>query len=170
MERADLLLTIAEIAIAFAGFASIVSVLGRRRSSDDPRLDALRLRAMLESALTVVVFALAPFIPNAFGLSEAATWRFAAIAFLIWNGIGLVIFRRRTRALAEQDITPPTRGYVALMLIVELLLQIPLLAVALGLFPHVAAALYLVALLTALLQAGIFFMRVVGSLLVAAAE
>jgi hypothetical protein len=75
VERADLLLTTAEIAIAFAGFASIVSVLGRGRSSDDSRLDALRLRAMLESALTVVVFALAPFIPNAFGLSDVALCR-----------------------------------------------------------------------------------------------
>jgi hypothetical protein len=78
--------------------------------------------------------------------------------------------RRRTRALTEENITAPNRAYLILMLVIELFLDLPLLAVALGLFPDVASALYLVALLTALLQAGIFFMRVVGSLLVAVAE
>ena len=37
MPESDVLLTIAEVAVAFAGFASLVGVLGQRSSADDPR-------------------------------------------------------------------------------------------------------------------------------------
>ena len=50
-EHSNFLLTTAEIAIAFAGFASIVSILGRQHS-----LGGQLLRIMLEASLTVVIF------------------------------------------------------------------------------------------------------------------
>jgi len=112
------------------------------------------------------MFAFVPFVLNAFGSSDAATWRSAGMVFLLWNIVGLVRGGRRSRALSEQGIASPRSGFFALMLIIESFIDLPLLALALGFFPDVAFALYLVALLTALLQAGIFFMRVVGSLLV----
>ena len=44
MENGGILLTIAEVAVAFAGFASIVSVLGRRSSDTPEHINALRMR------------------------------------------------------------------------------------------------------------------------------
>ena len=51
MQQSELLFSIAEVAVAFAGFASIVGALGRRYSRDDPRLDSFRLRTMLSASL-----------------------------------------------------------------------------------------------------------------------
>ena len=57
----DLLLSIAEVAVAFAGFASLVSILGRRSSRDSPVVQAARLRGLIISSLIVVAFAFFPF-------------------------------------------------------------------------------------------------------------
>ncbi len=42
------------VAVAFAGFASLVSILGRRSSRDDPRINAVRMRSMILYSLLVV--------------------------------------------------------------------------------------------------------------------
>ena len=42
---------VAELAIALAGFASLVAIIGRRQARDDATMDAIRLRGMLESSL-----------------------------------------------------------------------------------------------------------------------
>ncbi len=61
MSESDVLLTIAEVAVAFAGFASLVGVLGQRSSADDPRVIGLRMRGMLLSSLMVVAFSISLF-------------------------------------------------------------------------------------------------------------
>ena len=75
MQDSDLLLTISEVAVAFAGFASLVSVLGQRSSRDDVRVSSIRMRAMVLYSLLVVAFSLLPFVLNRYGLSEVAVWR-----------------------------------------------------------------------------------------------
>lgn len=170
MERSDLLLTLAEIAIAFAGFASIAAVLGRERSRDDPRFDAWRLRNVLEASLAVGLFAVFPFIPHAFALGEDAAWRLSALAFLLWNVAGVFMSVRRARALQQQGTDTGSLGYLLLFVAIELSIDLPLLAVALGLLPQVASAVYLVALILSLVQAGLFFIRLVSSLLMAVVE
>ena len=47
MQDRDLLLTSAEVAVTFAGFASLVTVFGSRSSRDGAQIDANRLRTML---------------------------------------------------------------------------------------------------------------------------
>jgi hypothetical protein len=54
VEGSDALFTVAELAIAFAGFASLAAVIGRRHGGDRPEIDALRLRNMLEASLREV--------------------------------------------------------------------------------------------------------------------
>jgi hypothetical protein len=63
MEGAELLPTLAEIAVAFAGFASLVSILGGRSSGDQLVANLVRLRGMLQSAILVLAFSFAPFLP-----------------------------------------------------------------------------------------------------------
>ncbi len=50
MEHSDTLLTIAELAVALAGFASLVSVIGRRQNNTSRAVDSIRLQMMLEVA------------------------------------------------------------------------------------------------------------------------
>ncbi len=56
MNDADVLLTISEVSVAFAGFASLVSVLGQRHSREHFDLNIARLRGMLENSLMVLLF------------------------------------------------------------------------------------------------------------------
>ena len=44
MAESEVLFIIAEVAVAFAGFASLVGVLGQKVSRDDPRVLGTRMR------------------------------------------------------------------------------------------------------------------------------
>ena len=104
MDQPDTLLTLAEISVAIAGFAGIISMLGRGRSTKSTAADALRVQQMLEMALLNALFALAPLPFLASGEAGAATWRvgcglhLGASVFLTVLGI----WRFRTR-LPEAD-------------------------------------------------------------------
>jgi Zn-dependent protease len=74
MSEADLLLTTAEIAVAFAGFAGLISVIGRG-SASDPRRAAILLRFALEVSLFVVAFSLIPLLPLNYGVATESLWR-----------------------------------------------------------------------------------------------
>ena len=95
MENGGILLTIAEVAVAFAGFASIVSVLGRRSSDTPEHINALRMRAMILSSLLAVAFSILPFLLHSYGLAGAALWRTSSV-FLLFASTGLAysIMRR----------------------------------------------------------------------------
>jgi hypothetical protein len=60
VDHRDTLLTIAELAVALAGFASIVSVVAQRAEEDARLADSYRLRLMLEVALRNAGFAVLP--------------------------------------------------------------------------------------------------------------
>ena len=75
LSESELLLTTAELSVAFAGFASLASILSRRLSQDDPRVDSGRLINMLTPSLTVTALTLAPFLPMLFEWSHGAVWR-----------------------------------------------------------------------------------------------
>ena len=62
MAESDLLFTIAEVAVAFVGFASLVAILGQRSSKDDPRMISARMRGMVLFSLLAVAFSLLPAI------------------------------------------------------------------------------------------------------------
>ncbi len=83
MQDSDLLLTIAEVAVAFAGFASLVSILGQRSSQDDLYVSSVRMRAMVLYSLLVVAFSLSPFVFNRYGLQDETVWRVSSALFAI---------------------------------------------------------------------------------------
>jgi hypothetical protein len=74
MNETELLLTIAEISVAFAGFASLASIFGRRSSHSDACVDAGRVMNMLTVSLTVTGLALFPFVLMLLGLSTRWVW------------------------------------------------------------------------------------------------
>ena len=82
MQHSDLLQTFAEIAVAFAGFASLISLLGH--SSEF--IDRTRLVGMVRTSLLATAFALFPFVPIALGMHEATTWRLSAGLLFVVSG------------------------------------------------------------------------------------
>ena len=83
LSEAELLPTLAEISVAFAGFASLISVLGGISSREKMAANLWRLRGMLETSVLTLVFSLAPFLPAKFGASTDTSWRMAAAAFSV---------------------------------------------------------------------------------------
>ena len=74
MDETELLLTIAEISVAFAGFASLASIFGRRSSHSDGCVDAGRVMNMLTVSLTVTGLALFPLVLMLMGLPTRLIW------------------------------------------------------------------------------------------------
>lgn len=60
MEHIDLLLTIAEIGVAVAGFAALATVIGQSRRHTDPQVNAIRLRGLMNVPLATMFLALIP--------------------------------------------------------------------------------------------------------------
>ena len=116
MEHGDLLLTIAEVAVAFAGFASIVGILGTRSASSAPRVNALRMRIMLLHSLVVVAFSLVPHILHSYGLQEGTVWRASSgLYVIVLTIVGVSLFPRirKIRALPSNVGSGGREGLVA---------------------------------------------------------
>ncbi len=162
MQDSDLLLTIAEVAVAFAGFASLVSILGHRSAQDDFYVSSVRMRAMVLYSLLVVAFALIPFVFNRYGLRDEALWRvssalfaIAVVAVEVWlirQVFGLHVLSRRRPVLV---IVIPTLSVAS----------VTLLANATIVPSSLTAALYLTGLGLLLFLAGLVFALILFSFL-----
>ncbi|MFC1660701.1 hypothetical protein ACFL3S_04420 [Gemmatimonadota bacterium] len=162
LENTDTLLSMAEIAAAFAGFAALVSVI--RRASDQPAdavHDLLRLRLVISSSVGGVAAALIPVGLAGYGLDTGLIWRLAALIFLVFDNGVIVSFVGSYKPV--RGSFPPDRLAVALVSSLELVEQISLIAVVLGITIGNAPALYVTALIANLCQAGFIFVRFVGS-------
>lgn len=159
MGEADLLLTTAEIAVAFAGFASLISVIGRG-SAENPRLAAFQLRFALEVALFVAAFSLIPLLPLKYGLAPVPAWRLSSFLFVVASQ--LVSFGMARRWYRSSDLTVATSVKVTALVLsggADLLLLVN----ALGFFGSAGFPVYVTGLFANLGLAGFYFLLVVGS-------
>lgn len=163
MSGFDILVAISEVAVAFAGFASLVSILGQRRSVDDARVLGVRMRAMLLASLLVVAFALVPLVLVEFGGSTATVWRMsslgllaATVAYLVWLGATFRWLRRTVEARPFQRFVILPVLYSTFTLLVG--------SIAANLIVA-GAALYVTALALLLFQSGFAFSLIVFSFL-----
>ena len=162
LENTEALLSLAEIAATFAGFAALVSVV--RRGANQPAdavHDLLRLRLVIGGSVAGVAAALVPVGLVGYGLGIDISWRIAAALFVIFdNGIlaGFVAAYRPVRGTF-----PPDRVAVTVVMLLEGVEQVSLVIVLFGMAPEKAAALYVTALIANLCQAGFIFVRFVGS-------
>lgn len=162
LENTDTLLAMAEIAAAFAGFAALVSVI--RRAANQPAdavHDLLRLRLVISSSVAGVAAALVPVGLAGYGLDAGLTWRLAAVIFLIFNNGIIASFLGSYQPV--RGTFPPDRLAVVVVGSLEVIEQVSLVAVVLGLPVGNAPALYVTALIANLCQAGFIFVRFVGS-------
>ena len=164
MSDSDILLTIAEVAVAFAGFSSLVGILGQRSSLDDPRVLGVRMRAMLLSSLLVVAFSILPVVMARYGATPELLWRSSSLALLVASGAFLVWVLLSFRALGRPAMT---RTWVQRFIILPTVL-LTLTSLVMLLLVNVMLArpaIYLTALLLMLFQSGHTFCHIVFSFL-----
>ncbi len=95
MDETDILLTVAEIGVALAGFASLAAILGRRDKHTDPLVNAIRLRGLLDAGLSTMLLALIGVLMLKIGGQSDWVWQAAAGAGLVFvSTIGTAAFRR----------------------------------------------------------------------------
>jgi hypothetical protein len=162
LENTDTLLSLAEIAAAFAGFAALVSVIRRKREDPSEAIhDILRLRLIISSSVVGVAAALTPVGLAGYGIPQTLVWRLSSLIFLILS-YGIILSFVRAYRPVEGEF-PPDRLAVGVASSIEALEQASLFVVLLGLPFGNQGALYVTALIGNICQAGFIFVRFVAS-------
>jgi hypothetical protein len=89
-EDIDSLLTFAELAVAFAGFSSIVVLFQHRIEGAWTSIDAIRFRTMIQASLFATVFAVLPLPVHKLGASSGVVWSLCGSALAVLLGLGIV--------------------------------------------------------------------------------
>ena len=126
MQDSEILLTFAEISVAFAGFASIAVLFRRREQSRWDPSDAFRYRSMLANSLFSCVFAFLPLVLGRFELPDRALWPICSALLLIyyvWRV--LTNIPAALRLAAQQSVRPPrdlvlNMGNAAVVILLQL--------------------------------------------------
>lgn len=163
MNAFELLLVIAQMSVAFAGFASLASALSARHQADETRVDAGRLINMLVISLSTAMLALLPFIPMMFGFAEPLAWRGSAVvAFgtLVLFAPGVLMRVRRMKQYAGFSIWTNVIN-IALSAIAAT----AFIFCVFGLPALQPSASYVAGLVALLLTCALVFFRVIASLL-----
>lgn len=156
MEHRDTLLTIAELAVALAGFASLVTAIGGRRNDTLRIVASLRLRAMLEVAFRNAGFAVLPLPFLQLAPSDPMVWRISSGLYIAATALHF-LFRLR-------HDEPPGEGWLSVSMRIFLLVTILVgLANVFGLGGSHAFSLYLANLLLGLGVAALSFISVSAS-------
>ena len=164
MAESDVLLTIAEIAVAFAGFSSLVGILGQRSSVDDPRVLSVRMRAMLLSSLMVTALAILPVVVSRYGATGEFVWRSSSAALFVLSAGFFVWMLWSFRSLGRTAVTR-TRVQRFVILPTVILTLTTLVVLALVNVILARPAIYLTGLLLLLFQSGHTFVHIVFSFL-----
>ena len=161
MEARDLLLTIAEVAIAFAGFASLAAVVSTR-SEKLKTLKAMRFQSLLMVSLTTVGLCFVPFVPPYYGFSESVSWTISSV--LLVASVSLVnLALVRLTGGGGMNPTGLPRSYVIMWGTVAWTPVLMASLAVVGVGSYVGN--YVVALLAMLMISALSFMRVITSML-----
>lgn len=161
MPESDILLTVAELSVAFAGFATLAGVLGKPRSAEAAFMNAARLRGMLESAVMALTFSLFPLVPALFGIDPTASWRLSAVGFLAANGTRQYFLFRRLPGIRASGASTV---WLSIILVAQTVSSLVLAGVIVGFFGESAGAAYVLSLFIALFSAAVFFLRLAETL------
>jgi hypothetical protein len=157
----DLLFTFAEVAVAFVGFAGLVTALTRRdaRTPEQTALDMANLQGVLAASLTVVAFSLLPAVIMHVGIEPKLAWRVASGAFSIAAFVYAMysIPRTLTRNRAVSEAIPVSLKF-SLILVAFSVLTLALITIGI-----VSERIYPVPLVCYLYFAGMAFVRVFRS-------
>jgi hypothetical protein len=103
VDHGDILLTLAEVSVAFAGFAGVVAVFGRRDPGTWSFADRFRFFALVYSSLSSLLLCVLPFGLFAFGIAESSVWRSLSTLAALCSIVVFVLALRRLRAASSSD-------------------------------------------------------------------
>jgi hypothetical protein len=159
VQGADVLLTIAEVAVAFAGFASVVVLFQHRDPHRWPPAVVVRLRTMIEGSLVTLFSALLPCVLHQLGLADDPLWAASSLVLaLAYVAFGAVVWQRSRAPLASGQLS---RGFSATVGAISTLVLAALLLNAAGVVFLRASGAYLVGVTWTLVFASLMFLRVV---------
>lgn len=160
-EPSDVLLTLAEVAVAFAGFASVVAIFQARWTRSETPFDLFRFWVMLAFSLATLVFALLPFLLHFLGLPDSTMWRLSSALlglFVLGNALFISrLIRRRVPAVVS-SLTTSLSVSANATYTAALAAQVTNLV---GVFGGPGFGLYLLGLFLVLFGAGVNFVRLV---------
>ena len=153
MMGAEALLTIAEIGVAFAGFATVASALLQRSDKKWAAEDAMRFQQLIFASLAVLFYSLLPFAMDLFGVPETLNWRVCSgLLGLVTTGASVGAARRTLSLVSGGKLSATVAATSFLLLLVATTFQV-LNAVSIGFSGEVAP--YFAGLLCLLALAGI---------------
>lgn len=161
----DVLGLLAEIAVAFTGFAALVSALGTAPGGADPRVNRLRLRNLVELGVTVVLLATLPMVLSRSALPGDSVWAVCSTVMLAAM-VGIMILhggRYRSARVAELAGNNPAGALLIWALAVGIVCVLVSGIVAPAFISRDRA--YAVALWLLTAAMGYYFIRIAGSLL-----
>ena len=103
MEPTDVLATIAELAVAFAGFSGIVAALGRREQGVVFPEDRVRLAVLIGSSLSTTAFALLPFALWEVAGTPERVWAFSSAIYIPYGLTIMLVGERAARRARAED-------------------------------------------------------------------
>ena len=103
MEPTAVLATIAELAIAFAGFSGIVSALGRREEGAAFPEDRIRLAVLVAASLSTAGFALLPFLLWEVAAPPERVWALSSALYVPYALTALLVGNRFGRRARDED-------------------------------------------------------------------
>jgi len=155
-EGMDLLASIAEISVAFAGFAGIITALSGRRFGELGRGNLTRFRLMIYSSLSATFMALMPyaFLYN----SSTPNWSVCILLLMIYLvGFLSLLIRVFIRQVAQGSLNGYVAFSVASLGVITTLIQ---LASLVGL-AEPDLGIYLLGIYYLLVQSGVSFVRLI---------
>ncbi len=142
----EVLLTIAELCLALIGFSGVVSVFGRRNEGRWTKDEILRLRTLVEPAMTTLAGCFVPILLTSFFEDQVSLWRASNACLIAIHMIAFFLFwiRARTEAVMSQKIMSVIFLGIVLMQILSVaaLIDSHITAFLLGLLIGVAVSIH----------------------------
>jgi len=128
VQASEELLTLAELAIALAGFSGVVVAFGQR--GEMTPLDRWRFAALLSISMSAAVLAFLPSVLHLLGISGSFLWRMSSAVYLCVAVLHLTFFAPRLLRTARELDAPTSSAFlVASFLLAALNLSLQLLNV-----------------------------------------
>lgn len=110
MQGSEELLTLAELAIALAGFSGVVVAFGQR--GEMTPLDRWRFAALLSISMSAAVLAFLPSVLSLLGISGSSLWRTSSAVYLFAAVFHLSFFAPRLMRTARELDAPESRAFL----------------------------------------------------------
>ncbi len=148
----ELFVHFAEIAGVFVGFGALISLRSTRPTDVH---DVVYLEAVLGLGVWVMITALVPIALNRYGVHDHALWLWSALGSLVIWLILLIVFTRRPESRAlNRNPEFVDRVFPIIGLPLHLVIAASLILIILGVWRRLDEALYVTALVAAVVFAG----------------